>query len=315
MNTTPADPAEDPHQTSTPSAADQRPSFGRRFGYLLRQLFRPDEVDDELRALVENREEADEPLTPEEKTLVAAALSFSNKTADDVCVPRADMVAMSVDATLDEVVEHFRHSGHSRLPVFRDNLDDIIGFITIKDLLQFWGNGAKDFKLNELLRPCTFVPDTLAVPKVLEEMRKARVQMAVVVDEYGGSAGLVTLKDIIETLVGEMEDEHETAAPLMIVPLPGNRYELDPRLPIEELEERLHASFELPAEDHDFDEDGERPFETVGGFLLSIARRVPAPGETFTTPDGFIFKVIDSDGRRLYKIELQLPKRRTLAHG
>ena len=259
------------------------------------------ERDDDLIDLVNAREENnDTPLSQEEKALVAAALEFSNSTADSASIPRADMVAVSVDSTFDDIIRVFAECQHSRLPVIRDNLDDIIGFITLKDMVGYI-HSKKKFNVEKTLRPCTFVPDNLSVAKVLEIMRKEKVQMAIVVDEYGGTAGLVTLKDIIEILIGEMEDEHETATPEMLTQVSPDRLAIDPRLPLEDLEEHLNTQFLI------VDSNGievERDFETVGGLIFALARRVPEVGETFATGNGYALTVTEGDGRRLQKIEL-----------
>ena len=260
-----------------------------------------DERDEDLLELINGREEDDKPpLSPEEKALVAASLEFSNQTAEAVSVPRADMVTVSADASFEQVIDVFADGQHSRLPVIGEDLDDMLGFITLKDLVQYVGN-KKAFNLKNNIRPSTFVPDNLSVFKVLEAMRRDRVQMAIVVDEYGGTNGLVTLKDIIEVLVGEMEDEHETSTPQMFTPIGDNTYKLDPRLPIDALEEQLGANFVLQ------DNNGnalEREFETAGGLVLALARKMPSTGETFSTGNGYSFTVKQTDGRRIQQLEL-----------
>lgn len=257
--------------------------------------------DDDLIELVSAREENNHtPMTEDEKALVAAALEFSHQTADSASIPRADVVAVSADATFDDIIRIFAECQHSRLPVIRDNLDDIIGFITLKDMVRHVHSKNK-FNLEKSIRPCTFVPDNLSVPKVLEVMRKEKVQMAIVVDEYGGTAGLVTLKDIIEVLIGEMEDEHETATPEMLTEVSPDKIIIDPRLPLEDLEDHLNTQFTI------VDSSGieiERDFETVGGLIFALARRVPEVGEAFATGNGYTLTVTEADGRRLQKIEL-----------
>lgn len=260
-----------------------------------------DERDEELMELVNAREDMDKPpLSPEEKALVAAALEFSTRTAEAVSIPRADMVTLSKDDSYQEVIAVFSDCQHSRLPVIRDDLDNVIGFITLKDVIRFVGK-EDSFSLKKNLRPCTFVPDNLSITKVLEAMRHDRVQLAIVVDEYGGTAGLITLKDIIEVLVGEMEDEHETASPQMLTPVGERKYHLDPRLPIETLEEELNIKFALL---NNSGNELERDFETAGGLVLTLARKVPEKGERFSSGNGYIFTVLETDGRRLQKLEV-----------
>lgn len=262
-------------------------------------------LPEEIHDLIDSREESDIPLTEEEKHLIIASLKFSSVSVDSVSVPRADIVTVSANMGFDDIIGVFKKSGYSRLPVIRNDMDDVIGFITLKDIIRFVGS-AHEFDLRKVARSCTFVPDTQSIAHVLQEMRRAKVQMAVVLDEYGGTAGLITLKDILEHLVGDIEDENEQDEPTLFIPLPGGKYQLDPRMPIEELEERLKLSFHL---EHDEDDD-ERDYETVGGLVLSLARHVPEAGESFSLPNGCVFKVIEADARRILKLELQLPLRK-----
>jgi len=294
-------PSAEKPQSSTPPRPQKPEKETPLLGWVKQFFNRSNDRDDDLIELVSARDEhSDTPLSAEEKALVAAALEFSHQTADEASIPRADIVAISAEATFDEIIRIFAECQHSRLPVIRDNLDDIIGFITLKDMIRHVHN-KKKFSLEKSLRPCTFVPDNLAVPKVLEIMRKEKVQLAIVVDEYGGTAGLVTLKDIIEVLIGEMEDEHETATPEMLTEISADKIVLDPRLPLEDLEEHLNTEFLI------VDNNGievERDFETVGGLIFALARRVPEVGETFATGNGYTLTVTEGDGRRLHKIEL-----------
>jgi CBS domain containing-hemolysin-like protein len=220
-----------------------------------------------------------------------------------VSVPRADIVTVEAGMTFDEVIEVFKVSGHSRLPIIRGDRDDVIGFITLKDIIRLIGNDDA-FDLRKLARPCTFVPDTQSIAHVLQEMRRSKVQMAMVLDEYGGTAGLITLKDILEHLVGDIEDENDDEEPTLFIPMPGGRYQLDPRMTIEEIQDRLKMSFETD------EEEEERDFETVGGLILNLARHVPEVGESFTLNNGCSFKVLEADARRILKLELQLPVRK-----
>lgn len=286
-----------------PSKPPEKKSNGKN-GLLTRikgLMTRRGERDEELLELVNAREDAQKPpLTPEEKALLTASLEFSNRTAEAVSVPRADMITVPVDAKFGDIIGIFADCQHSRLPVVGEDLDDVTGFITLKDLVKYVGN-EKEFNLRRNIRPCTFVPDNLSVFKVLEAMRRDRVQMAIVVDEYGGTAGLVTLKDIIEVLVGEMEDEHETSTPQMFTPVGDNTYRVDPRLPIETLEETLGTTFNP---DEDNDNTADRDFETVGGLVLALARKMPEKDEAFTTGNGYTFTVTETDGRRIRQLEL-----------
>lgn len=308
MNT----PSQDPDSSSLPTNGNGRSWWRSLFGKLSNARA---DMDEHIRELVEDRDEPEEPLTDDEKQIIRAALRFSKITAEYLSIPRSDIVTVREDSTFDEIAAIFTASGHSRLPVIREDVDDIIGFINIKDLLRHLVE-KKRFDLKKALHPCTFVPETLNVSKVLEEMRKQRVQMAIVVDEYGGTAGLITLTDIIEHLVGDLEDEHDRDEPLMMIPLPNGRYRLDPRMDIDELEERLgtHLTVPDPVDAAEFTPET-RDFETVGGLVLSIAHRVPEVGEVFPLAHGYSLKVVESDSRRLKTLELTLPGARKTKEG
>lgn len=249
--------------------------------------------EEEIQDLIETREDPEKPLSDQEKELITAVLQFEQLNADDVCVPRSDIICLQLNNTFAEIVQVFRTSRHSRLPVCGRNLDDILGFITIKDILPYVGK-PKTFNIEKAMRPCKFVPDSMNINKVLQQMKSSKVQMAIVLDEYGGTAGLVTLKDILEELVGELEDEHEETEN-MLAPVDKNIYRLDPRMPVEDLEEELQTKFK---------EDEHSDFDTMGGLVLQMAGRVPRQNDVFDMDNGYAIKVVSSDGRRIHLLEL-----------
>lgn len=249
---------------------------------------------EEIQGLMDSREEPEKPLSEQEKELISAVLQFEQLNADDVCVPRSDIVCLQITDTFDGVVETFKTCNHSRLPVCGRNLDDILGFVNIKDILPFIGKPKNNFSIEKLMRPCSFVPDSMNINKVLQLMKSSKVQMAIVLDEYGGTAGLVTLKDILEELVGDLEDEHEDETTMM-TKIGENTYRLDPRIPVEDLEEELQAEFKS---------DEYTDFDTIGGLVLQMAGRVPKQGDSFNMGNGYKVKVTSSDGRRIQQLEL-----------
>ncbi len=254
-------------------------------------------VGERVHEILDRRADDDRPLTAEEQTLMAAAVEFHDVEADDLAIPRNEIVALNHDDPYRSVMRAFIASGHSRLPVCGRDLDELLGFVTLKDVVAFTEK-EKEFALNHILRPITYVPDSMPIFRVLQQMRRARVQMAIVVDEYGGTSGLITLKDILEKLVGSLDDENDRADPVMIFPVSPGRYKLDPRLDIDELAARLRVDF-------GFDE-GERPYDTVGGYILSLLGRVPENGEQVKLPGGHTLVVKEADGRRLQVLELIL---------
>lgn len=249
--------------------------------------------EEEIQDLMGGREEPEKPLSEQEKELITAVLQFEHLNADDVCVPRSDIICLQLNNTFAEIIQIFKTSNHSRLPVCGRNLDDILGFITIKDIISFVTK-PKTFNIEKAMRPCSFVPDSMNINKVLQQMKSSRVQMAIVLDEYGGTAGLVTLKDILEELVGDLEDEHEETEN-MLAPVANNTYRLDPRMEVEDLEEELQVKFK---------EEEHSDFDTVGGLVLQMAGRVPRQDESFDMQNGYTIKVISSDGRRIHLLEL-----------
>jgi CBS domain containing-hemolysin-like protein len=201
----------------------------------------------------------------------------------EIMVPRIDMVALEVSTPLPEVLAVVREKRHSRLPVYRDSVDNIVGFLHIKDLLS---EGLQE--LAAILRPVPFVPETKRVGELLTEMRERRLHLAIVVDEYGGTAGLVTLEDVIEEVVGEIQDESDKEQPLFTA-LDDGSFRVDAKVDLDELNERLQVA--LPADDYD----------TLGGYLYGLAGKIPAPGDRFED-SGLEFVIRAVRGRRITQV-------------
>jgi CBS domain containing-hemolysin-like protein len=225
----------------------------------------------------------------EERRLITSVLEFSETIVREVMVPRTDMVTIDSNATsgeaLDVVVEH----GYSRVPVTGEGTDDIVGFAYAKDLLRIMDRGPGPQPVTELMRPVYFVPETKRVSDLLRDMQAGKVHMAVVVDEFGGTAGLVTIEDLIEELVGEIVDEYDTEEPL-IEATGDHEYLIDARLSVEELGQLLEV--ELP---HD-------EWDTVGGLVLGLAGRVPREKESFEH-EGVTLTVFRVQGRRIAQVQ------------
>ncbi len=249
-----------------------------------------------LEEVIEEHEEAETSINPEARLMLMNILSFSEKRVDDVMVPRADVVAIEIDTPLDQVVELFRTAVHSRIPVFRDTLDDILGVIHIKDLVQFWGaKGVAD--LTQMTRQPLFVPPSMSVLELLLQMRASRKHMAIVIDEYGGTDGLATIEDVVEEIIGDIQDEYDVDAGPAMVESPDGSIEADGRARIEEVEQMMGFDL-LPA-----DEDEE--IETLGGLVFAILGRVPQRGEMVQLPCGLEIEVIDVDPRRIKRLRLR----------
>ena len=235
-------------------------------------------------------------LDRQERALIANILRLRETTADDVMVPRADIVAMRVDVTLEQALEQIRAEGHSRLPVYREQLDDIIGMVHIKDVIAYVGR-AEAFSLEAILRRPLMVAPQMPVLDLLLQMRQARVHLALVIDEYGGVDGLVTIEDLVETIVGDISDEHDEVQAAMVVERPDGALDINARLPVEEFEARMGPVLSEDERDADID--------TVGGLVFTLAGRVPAKGEVISHPSGIEFRVLDADPRRIRRVRVR----------
>ena len=249
-----------------------------------------------LSELIEESEDERGSFNREERSMLTNILKLHRLRVDGVMVPRPDIVAVGADAPLDKVVETMREAFHSRLPVYRDTLDHVLGFVHIKDILAYW-RGRADFDLVGIAHEVMFVPPTMSVLDLLLRMRERRIHMALVVDEFGGTDGLVTIEDLVEEIVGEIEDEHDRTEEPAIEERPDGTLVADARADIDEFEARVGVDL-LPEER---DED----VETLGGFVFSLFGRVPQRGELIVHPSGLEFEVLDADPRRVKRLRIR----------
>ena len=252
---------------------------------------------DTLHELMGERDKAEIPLDDDERNLLANILNLRDRSAEDVMVPRADIIAVESRATLSEVIEVMTEKGHSRLPVYRETLDDAIGMVHIKDVLAWRGEDAA-FRLSKILRRVLFVAPSMEVLELLLEMRAKRSHMALVVDEFGGVDGLLTIEDVVEEIVGEIEDEHDRDSEPNLVLRADGTIDADARAPVEVLEERFGRTLS--------DEERE-DIDTLGGLVVSLAGRVPIRGELIVHPSGVEFEVLDADPRRIRRLRFSGP--------
>ncbi|MDD2876528.1 MAG: hemolysin family protein [Acidiphilium sp.] len=232
-------------------------------------------------------------LDRQERALIANVLHLRGFTADDVMIPRADIVAMRADVTLEQAINQIRSEGHSRMPVFGEHLDDVLGMVHIKDVVGYTGP-PEAFSLRTILRKPLMVAPQIPVLDLLLQMRQRRTHLALVIDEYGGVDGLVTIEDLVETIVGDIDDEHdEIEGPLMIERDDGS-VDLNARLPIEDFVARYGDILT--------EEEREADLDTVGGLVFTLAGRVPTRGEILLHPSGIEFLVVDADARRIRRL-------------
>ena len=220
---------------------------------------------------------------------------------EDVAIPKAEIVALGHDTGLADIVHEFRTSGYSRIPVYEDTLDKPLGLLLLKDLaLQYGFNGHHALDLAPLLRPILYVPPSMPLSVLLRKMQAERTHMALVIDEYGGVDGLVTIEDLLEQVVGEIEDEHDTEEEATIQRVDDATYMVDARTPLEELAEELGISLDY--------EDMDEEVDTLGGLVFVLSGHVPVRGEVVEHPSGLEFEVIEADPRRIRRLRVHLPE-------
>ena len=242
---------------------------------------------------IEDRDD-NAPFDESERALIGNVLDLHSRTINDVMVPRVDIIAVDAELGFEEIIEIMTGKGHSRLPVYHETLDDVVGMVHIKDLVA-WRGKVEDFSLETVQRHILFVSPTMRVLELLLEMRVARSHMAIVVDEYGGVDGLVTIEDLVEEIVGEIEDEHDRTDEPEFIERSAGLYEVDARVEIEVLEKTFGPFL---------DDDEREDVDTLGGLVFSVAGHVPIRGELVRHPAGFEFEVLDADPRRIKRVKL-----------
>jgi magnesium and cobalt transporter len=287
---------------SDASSATLLNRIGNLLGSRVRRRSQDHGVRESIAELVQEAADAGDTGVPEldrqERALIANVLRLRGATADDVMVPRADIVAMPVDLTWDQAVELIRREGHSRMPVYREQLDDVVGMVHIKDVFA-WDGAPGTFKMEAVLRKPLMVAPQIPVLDLLLQMRVARVHLALVVDEYGGIDGLLTIEDLVETIVGDIADEHDEADAPMVTERADGTLDVDARMKVEDFEARVGTLLT--------EEEREADIDTVGGLVFTIAGRVPARGEVFSHASGAEFRVLESDARRIRRVRAKLP--------
>jgi len=264
-------------------------------------------IRESLEEVIEESERESPDLSAQERVLMGNLLRFGDLKVADVMVPRAEVIAVDEGIGLSELLKLFREAQHSRLPVFRETLDDPTGLIHVKDvlgLLEAEPDGAycvsPNAKITSLLRPVLFAPPSMRALDLLLKMQASHTHLALVIDEYGGTDGLVSIEDIIEQIVGDIADEHDevTAA----LKLDGGSYIADARMDLDDF--KTDTGHDFLVEDGDDAPD----IDSLGGLVVSLLGRVPQRGEIITHPDGSEFQVLEADPRRVRKLRVTLPK-------
>ena len=284
---------------------------------LVRALQGEDRADqaamrESLEEVIEESDRQSPALSDAERVMLSNLLKFGELRLKDVMVPRAAIIAVDETVPMNELVQLFREAQHSRLPLYRETLDDPSGLVHVKDVLALLQDGpAGGYRLPEvpiagLRRPILFVPPSMRAVDLLLKMQTSHTHLALVIDEYGGTDGLVSIEDIIEEIVGDIADEHDEEAP-HARPLPGGGFVADARIDLEDF--KNETGIEFP-----FDET-QADIDTLGGLVVSLVGRVPQRGEIVAHPSGYEFEVLEADPRRVKRLRIRAPAPETAEDG
>jgi putative hemolysin len=252
--------------------------------------------NDFSRIIGENREDSTSySLTEQEKELLSAAIRFNDLQADEVCVPNSELAYVDIKDDFDTIIKKFKETRFNKLLVVNDHIDSLIGAVSISDMIDYIDD-KESFSLKAIIKHCTFVPESLNLPKVIKQMKHNKHQIAVVVDEYGGTSGVITVKDILSEFVGDIEEEDDEIKDFL-KPIKKNSYLVDPRLEIDILQEKV------PGFCYDI-EDKSNDFETVAGLIFEIVKKIPAAGDVIMISENWKIKILDVDPRKINKVEL-----------
>jgi len=255
-----------------------------------------DQIEDAIDEADERRPKRGD-LSPHERQMLRNLLHFGDQTAGEIAVTRGDIVAVPRTASFDQLVDAFAEAEHSRLPVYGDGLDDVIGMIHIKDVYKALNDPTRDRSIDSLLRTPLFVPESMGVLELLARMRAGRMHLGIVVDEFGGTEGLVTIEDVVEEIVGEIEDEHDEAAVAGLTMLDEGVWEAGARVKLEEIGEAVDPR--LSSEDDEVD--------TIGGLAFLLAGRLLDPGDSIEHPSGWRIECVEADAKRMIRLRLHAP--------
>ena len=236
-------------------------------------------------------------LLPIERQMLRNLLHFNERTADDVAVPRSDIVAVEASVGFEELVTLIAEAEHSRLPVYRETLDDVVGMVHVKDVFKALASERRG-DWSAMLRQPLYVPESMPVVDLLAEMRAKRTHLAIVLDEYSGTEGLVTIEDLVEEIVGEIEDEHDEEPIPSLVELSPGVWDADARTELREVADQIDPA--LAEVDYDVD--------TLGGLAYALADRVPAVGEMVAHPSGWRLEVMEAEPKRITRLTLHAPE-------
>ena len=259
---------------------------------LFRKLGRPSVTEEEIHSLIDVGEQ-EGVINRDEHAMIDAVLDLGDTLVREILVPRTEMVAVEITTPVTEVLETIIKAGHSRIPVYEGDIDHVTGILYAKDLLKLWGKLPEEISIRSICRKAYFIPETKTTADLLKEFKMRRVHMAVAVDEYGGTSGIITIEDILEEIVGEIQDEHDPVEQSGISRLDDGSYIFDARSHIEDVEDELNV--QLPRGEYD----------TLGGFLSHLMGHVPAQGEQGRY-ETMLFTVEEADARKVSTIRVSI---------
>lgn len=248
------------------------------------------DLEDEIKSIINTGKEKGS-INQQSCEMIQSVLELREKVVREVVVPRTEIIAVSSDSAIEDILELISNHGHTRMPVYDGSVDNIVGILNVKDLLKFWAKPSDTFDISSILRKAYYIPETKSIHLLLHELKEKKSHMAIVIDEYGGTSGLVTLEDLIEEIVGEIHDEHDAEGNAITL-LANDEVLVDSRVEIEEFEE--YFGVKIP----------EGKFETLGGLIFHIIRKIPIPGEVICY-DNFEMIIESADERRIKKIRVR----------
>lgn len=293
-------PLKSPDEEPPSRGGPQRPraiGLFSRLGWLLRGGRRENDVKESIEDILQE-EDTSEALSPKERVMLRNLLRFGSLKVDDLMVPRADIVGVEVTASFDAVMAVFEEAQHSRMPVYRETLDQPLGMIHLKDMVPAitHSEARAAFDLKTLMREVQFVTPSMPALDLLLKMQMTRTHLALVIDEHGGTDGIISIEDLVEQIVGEIDDEHDTDEEPDLVLRPDGGFDADARLALEDLEKAAGVTFTIDGEPADMD--------TLGGLITALAGRVPLTGETIRDSSGLSFEIADADPRRVKRVRI-----------
>jgi len=281
-------------------------SLLHRLAHLVRRGHAANGIRESLEEVIEESDRQSTELSPQERRMLSNLLKFGELRVGDVMVPRADIVAVEEQTSIRELIESLRREQHSRLPIYRETLDDPIGLVHVKDLLSLVEIGEdgtmrwSDVPISKIRRNILFVPASMPVLDLLLQMQTTHMHLALVIDEYGGTDGLVSIEDLVEEIVGDIDDEHDVAEAPQLKALPDGGWEADARLDLDDFREQTGLDLAPEGEDEEVD--------TLGGLVASLLGRLPQRGEIVRHPSGLEFEVLEADPRRVKRLRLRRPE-------